>query len=435
VIVLGVALIAAAVWWKRTAPRPEITIAGPLVIDPSTEEAIAAVDRSADFAAGLERVPSALPGIDDLVVMDHSATAYASANDRRIWRIDVAAGTAEPFVDTPRMAYGIHEDPGDPDHLYFCASGSYGSAHGEGAVGLYRLTLHDRSVEPLVVRVPVDDGSRRAVVYADDDTAAPELGPDGERPHRPLAVCDNLEVSEDGRRIYFSEPFDYTGASVDDAVDEAIALSPNGRLWRHDLDTATTRLIASGFHFINGVLTDPHPGRPREESVLVTQTSQFRLTRFHLGGPRAGTADVVLDGITGMDDGMDRDADGRIWLALFAERGPLLTWLHAHPWAKPLVMRLPAGLLLRRAGRTGVLVVSPDGSTPLYSAMYRGPELVSVASAVPAPGGIYLANESLTPGRTVRQGLIRLRWPAEFRGEHADARPPRGRVTSPGTRR
>jgi hypothetical protein len=149
----------------------------------------------------------------------------------------------------------------------------------------------------------------------------------------------------------------------------------------------------------------------------------FRLTRFHLDGPRAGTAEVVLDGITGMNDGMDRDADGRIWLALFAERGPLLTWLHAHPRAKPLVMRLPAGLLLRRAGRTGVLVVSPDGRTPLYSAMYRGPELVSVASAVPAPGGIYLANESLTPGRTVRQGLIRLRWPAELHGELAGARP------------
>jgi hypothetical protein len=423
VIVPVLAVIAAVVWWKRTAPRREITVAERLVIDPSTGEAIAAVDRSADFAAGLERVPSTLPGIDDLVLVDGGATAYATANDRRIWRIDVAAGTAEPFVETQRMAYGIHEDPSDPDRLYFCVSGSYGSGHDGGSVGLYRLSLHDRSVEPLVLEVPTDDGSRRPVVYADGDTGAPEIGPDGQGPRRALAVCDNLEVSEDGRRIYFSEPFDYTGASVDDAVDEAIALSPNGRLWRHDLDTGTTRLIASGFHFVNAVLTDPHPGRPREQSVLVTQTSLFRLTRFHLDGPRAGTAEVVLDGITGMNDGMDRDADGRIWLALFAERGPLLTWLHAHPWAKPLVMRLPAGLLLRRAGRTGVLAVSPDGSTPLYSAMYQGPELVSVASAVPGPGGIYLANESLTPGRTVRQGLIRLRWPDELRGGHAGARP------------
>ena len=143
---------------------------------------------------------------------------------------------------------------------------------------------------------------------------------------------------------------------------------------------------------------------------------------------------MVLDGIIGMDDGMDRDADGRIWLALFAERGPLLTWLHANPWAKPLVMRLPARILLRRAGRTGVLVLSPDGRVPVYSAMYRGPELVSVASAVPGPGGIYLANESLTPGRSVRPGLIRLRWPAELPASTpAPGRPVRAETTSPGT--
>ena len=146
---------------------------------------------------------------------------------------------------------------------------------------------------------------------------------------RALVVCDNLEVSEDGRRIYFSEPFDYTGASVDDAVDEAIVLAPNGTpAAPHDLDSEATRLVAEGFHFINGVLYDLHPGQAREDSVLVTQTSLFRLTRFNLRGPKAGSAEVVLDGITGMNDGMDRDAAGRIWLALFTERGSLLTWVH-----------------------------------------------------------------------------------------------------------
>ena len=124
---------------------------------------------------------------------------------------------------------------------------------------------------------------------------------------------------------------------------------PTARLWRYDLDSRSTRLIAEGFHFINGVLYDLHPGQPRESSVLVTQTSLFRLTRFHLRGPKAGSSEVVLDGITGMNDGMDRDAAGRIWLALFTERGPLLTWVHGHAWLKPLFMRLPARLLLRAA--------------------------------------------------------------------------------------
>ena len=53
----------------------------------------------------------------------------------------------------------------------------------------------------------------------------------------------------------------------------------------------------------NGVLYDLHPGQTREESVLVTQTSLFRLTRFYLGGPKAGRDEVVLDGITGPSPG------------------------------------------------------------------------------------------------------------------------------------
>src|SRR5262249_33090443 len=161
-----------------------------------------------------------------------------------------------------------------------------------------------------------------------------------------VVVCDNLEVSGDGRRIYFTEPFSYKDATLGDTLDETIALARNGRLWRHDLDGGTTRLIAEGFRFINGVLCDPHPGGGREESVLVTDTSSCRLTRFYLRGAKAGSSEVVLDGLPGTPDGMDRDAAGRIWIAIFAERNKLLTWVHAHAWIKPLILRLPTRLLL-----------------------------------------------------------------------------------------
>jgi hypothetical protein len=423
IVLLGLAVLIAA-WWVAAAPRPEIGnhIAGSVVFDPSTANAVAAVEDSAGFAAGLEQIPSDVPPYDDAVILDRGATALATAHDRRIWKIDLATHAAEPLVDASLMAWGIHEAPDDQSLVYLCVAGSYGEqAAAAEPPGLYRLALDTRRVEPIVLQVPdtvIDH--RHPVVYADDDPDAPELRRDGgdsgsgRRPARPLAVCDNLAVTTDGRRIYFSEPFAYRNASVGDALDEAISLARNGRLWRHDLDTGTTRLIAEGFHFINAVLCDPHPGQPREESVLVSQTSLFCLTRFYLRGPKAGTSEVVIDGLPGTPDGMDRDGAGRIWLAMFAERSKLLTWVHAHAWIKPLVMRLPTRLLLRQVQRTGVVVVSPDGSRPLYAGFYKGPALSSISSAVPASGGIYLANVSLGASDRKGRGIQRLKWPVQL---------------------
>ncbi len=411
-IVVVLLAVIVGVWWMAAAPRPEIQLAGAHAIDRATEDAIRAVDRSAEFAVSLEQFPSSAPAFDDAVFLQDGATALVTATDGQIWRMNLGNHSAEPLVDPPLMAYGIHEAPGDPNHFYFCSSRSYAEAAADERVGLYRLSLDTRKVEALVLDVPATDLMNEIpVVYADNDQGAPELRPGSGTPTRPLIVCDNLEVSEDGRRIYFSEPFDYTGASVDDALDEAIALSPNGRLWRYDLETRATRLIAEGFHFINGVLYDLHPGQPREQSVLVTQTSLFRLTRFYLSGPQAGRSEVVLDGVTGLDDGMDRDEAGRIWLALFSDRTRLLTWVHENPWIKPLFMRVPARLLMLLPQKTGVVVVSPDGRTPIYSALYDGDALASIASAVPSRAGVYLANEALGPERREQTRVSRLKLP------------------------
>jgi hypothetical protein len=370
--VLVVVVVAFAIWWIAAAPRSEIgcCIADSIVIDPATAEATAAVDRSNEFAASLESFDLDNPAYDDAIFPDGGSTALVTGHDGRIWRVDVAADIAEPVADVPLMAWGIHEVPGDPNRAYFCSAGSYELRQEGERAGLYQLDLDSGKVTALAIRVPDTEIQLDSpIVYADSDASAPTLISDGSgAPSRELAVCDNLEVSADGERIYFSEPFAYTDASVDDAIDEAIALAPNGRLFRYDLGNGTTRVIAEGFHFINGVLVDQHPGQPREESVIVTQTSLFQVTRFFLKGPRAGSSEVVIDGLPGTPDGMDRDANGRLWLAMFVDRGELLTWVHENAWLKPLLMRLPTRLLLSsQAQKTGVVVLSPDGSEPEYS--------------------------------------------------------------------
>lgn len=412
-IALTILVLLFAVWWVAASPPAHIVIADSVVFDDATAQVMAAVDRSPEFAATLEQFPSAISGQDDIVFLGDGKTALISAMDGRIWKLDLATHAAEPFVDPPLMASGMHEMPGDHAHVYFCASHLYGQNYPPNeAVGLYRLNILTRAIEPVVLRVPATEiDHSRPVVYA-DAKPAPEL-PRGSTEGRPLAFCNDLEITEDGRRIYFSEPFAYAGAAMGGgAIQEAVSLGGNGRLWRHDLDTGTTRLIAEGFHFVDGLLYDLHTGLPREQSMIVSQTAHFRLTRFWLAGPKAGTAEVVLDDITGMPDGLDRDASGNIWTGLIKERSGLLTWLHANAWIKPLFLRLPLQHV-PQSRRTGVLALSPDGATPLYAASYEGSQVSNIASAIPGPGGIYL--NYFDPAHT---GMVRLPYPQINKGEN-----------------
>lgn len=400
-----------AVWWLATAP-PEYLVVGPAVDLGGFAESILAVEAPPDaFARALEHVDSDVPGHDDLLLREEEGVAFVSGMDGWIWRVPFEGG-GERFVDVPLLPSGLRAAPDAPDVLYFCASRLHGEEHpADERVGLYRLTISTRQVTPVVTEVPTTPAipERHRKVFADADTSAPTVihAEANSTNARPLAFCNDLDVSLDGKRIYFTEPIAYEGASMGGgAVGEAITLGDNGRLWRHDLDKGETRLVAEGFHFIDGILVDLHPFDAREESVLVTQTPGFAITRFFFAGERAGSAETVWTGLPGMPDGMDRDAKGRIWVGLYRKRSNFLTWAHGNPWIKPLMLRMPLELL-PVPKETGLLVLSPSGATPLYYVMHEGPILGDSAVGIPGTEHVYIANFDRD-----QRGLVRMRYPA-----------------------
>jgi hypothetical protein len=399
-----------ALWWWASIP-PSYLVVGPPVDLGGTAGSILAVEASPDaFGSALERVDSDVPGHDDLLLREEEGVAYVSGMDGWIWRVPLDGG-GEPFADVPLMPSGLRAAPNDSDTIYFCASQLHGhEAPPDERVGLYQVTLSTREVAPVVIDVAMTPAipDLRHKVFADADASAPTLvhAEANASNSRPLAFCNDLDVSADGKRIYFTEPIAYEGASMGGgAVGEAITLGENGRLWRHDLDSGETRLVAEGFHFIDGILVDPHPANAREESVLVTQTPGFAITRFFLAGAQAGTAEAIWTGLPGMPDGMDRDAQGRIWIGLYRKRSNFLTWAHRNPWIKPLMLRLPLELL-PVPKETGLLALSPDAATPLYYAIHEGPILGDAAVGVPGTKHLYIAN--FDPDQ---RGLIRMPYP------------------------
>ena len=400
----AVAVAAIAAWWVAAAPAAHHAVPDAIVFPDDATRAAEAVDRSEAFASALTTVAADNPGYDDVIFLQDGHTLLLSGMDGRIWAHDQRTGQSTVFVDPPLMAAGMHESPTDHDVVYFCASRLWGDTYpANERVGLYRLQVSTRQIEPVVLDVP-DTAITGPRVWPLGDPAAPRL-PGAQA--RPLAFCNDLEVSHDGERIYFTEPFAYAGASMGGGtVPEVLAYQGNGRIWLHDLASRETRLVAEGIHFPDGVLVDLHPGQPREESILVSQTTGFRLLRLFVSGPRAGTQQLVQDGMTGMCDGMDRDARGNIWCGMYTHRSGLLNWLHANPWAKQVLLRLPLHWI-PQPKRTGVLVLSPDASTPLYSAWYQGEKLIHNASALPGPDGfVYLAPFSRT-----HRGVVRMPHP------------------------
>ncbi len=384
-LLVGVSLAISLGWWL-SAPAAEVEIAGPVHFGPMDEVLVRLATSGEDLGAAIHRMGEALPGYDDVVVLA-DGNLLVSSMDGWIWQVLSAEGRVERWVEAPLMPAGLRIAPDDPDLIYFCSAHLHGVVYpAEERVGLYSVRRSTGKIDPIVLDVPRELGRSSVPQVFSQQSPARYAGT------RPLAFCNDLDVSADGQRIYFSEPFAYAGASMGGgAVAEAISLGNHGRLWMHDRSSGVTILVARAFFFLDGVLIEPRPDGGREDSLLVTETTRFRIQRLFVGGARAGTHSVVWQNLPGMPDGLDRDSLGNVWVGLLGLRSTTTDWIHAHPWIKPLLLRLPTHWIPRREA-TGILALSPDMTRALYLGLHEGSSVHDVSVAIPAEGRIYLAS-------------------------------------------
>lgn len=389
-------VITTAVWWVMSAPPAGLVIAPPYAMGDTPQAILAVQDRSDPIASSLETIALEIPGHDEVILQEHRNRAFISATDGRIWKVDLESGEAEPIADPPLMPAGMRVLPTDEDTLCFCGMRMFGETYpANERIGLYELDTRTGKVRLLLDRVPLPPpistprSGNEGTVFAGDNLHLLKRADMTGDNSRLIAFCNDLDISADGKRIYFSEPFSREDASMGGgAFREAIALGNNGRLWLYDREQNAAGLVAQDYAFVDGVLIEDSPGR--EESILINEATKFRMLRVFVGGERAGQDEVVWADLPGVPDGLDRDADGRIWVGLLKERSGLLTWLHRNPWVKPFFLRLPLDLLpVPKA--TGILALSPDASEALYYAAHDGSRISDIAVVVPGAKHLYLA--------------------------------------------
>lgn len=386
-LLLGLILLI-AIWWNMAAPPSDLQI-GPAHIFGEAPASIKGITAQSDYLAEhIQTFPSEMAGYDDVAFQDNTSFAYLSGMDGWIWQLNRATGQSTPWVKMPLIPSGMQFSPTDANTLYSCIArlGGKKTAAGE-KVGLYKVDIKGKKVNPVLLKLPKTNSTPVGTTFSPSERPTFKLSELNEENSRDFCLCNDMAISKDGQRIYISEPvFSQRAAMGLGAFIEAIGLAPIGKMWLLDLANETVSLVVDNYTFVDGLLLENKDSI--ENAIFFTETTKFRMHKTYLSGAKAGTTELIWDNLPGLPDGLDRDKNGNIWTGIIKERSSLINWIHANPWIKPLVLRIPPSIL-PVSKNTGIMAFSPDGRTPLFYSMHDGSKLFDISVACPIGDELY----------------------------------------------
>lgn len=170
----------------------------------------------------------------------------------------------------------------------------------------------------------------------------------------PFGFTDDVVIDKPGHYAYFSDASSRWGYGKDGEA--IIEHGGDGRLLRYDFQSGKTTLLLDKLEFANGVTLGPD-----DAFVLVNETGAYRITRYWLSGPKAGTHDVFIDNLPGLPDNLAFNGRDRFWVALYAPRNGLLDATAPHPFVRKMIVRAMMVLPSPVAKRAFALGLDLDG--------------------------------------------------------------------------
>ncbi|MGY5278650.1 SMP-30/gluconolactonase/LRE family protein [Nocardia gipuzkoensis] len=202
---------------------------------------------------------------------------------------------------------------------------------------------------------------------------------EGER----LRFASNVVRDVDGT-IYFSASS--RRYALDEYMGDLLEHSGTGRLFRRDPAGKVETLI-DDLQFANGVVVAPD-----RSCVVVAETGGYRLTRYWLAGPEAGTQERLIENLPGFPDNLGLGSDGLIWVTLPSPRNPLLDRLLPLPGIlRRIVWTLPEWVQPKPARTVWVLAVNFEGEI-VHDLQVEGTDYSLVTGVVEQDGVLYLGS-------------------------------------------
>lgn len=316
-------------------------------------------------------------GYDDLVYLKESESVLVFADDYYIRNVDLKSGRTLWSKRVGMFPAGAKRVPGNSHKVYFCAAKGETHALDQGVqVGLYELDFenqNDVQIRPLITRLPMvpNQKNKKEILYPTNAEPSLERSKMVKENSREFSVCNDLAISEDGKRIYMTEPYDVAGATVGGQFSqaEAFMVTQRGHLWKWDLAQDRVSLVAQNFSFIDGIEIQKTDFENGNDVLLAGELSKFRVIKITTSST-APTWSVVIDNLPGSPDALTIDTKGNVWVALIKERSKLISWAHRYPALKKILLNLPSKIR-PVPKKTGYVVLGPD-LLPLTGSIHDG---------------------------------------------------------------
>lgn len=162
----------------------------------------------------------------------------------------------------------------------------------------------------------------------------------------PIRYADAVAVAADGM-MYFSDasrrfaPAEW-GGTFEASILDILEQSATGRILVYNPDTKTTRVLAKGLSFANGVALSVD-----ERVLFVTETGRSRVWKIAVNADELDVssgsplASVLFDNLPGYPDNLMRGLDGKIWLGFAKPRNAALDGMADKPFLRKVTLRLP----------------------------------------------------------------------------------------------
>ena len=200
----------------------------------------------------------------------------------------------------------------------------------------------------------------------------------------PFKFTDALDISRDGT-IYFTDASSKYAQS--EYLYDLLESKPYGRFLSYDPATGGTKVLLSNLYFANGVALSQ-----REDFVLINETYRYRIARYWLKGPKAGTHEIFMDNLPGFPDNISSNGKGKFWLALFTVRNKAVDKLHPFPFLKAQMSKLPKALWPKPKPYGLVLALDEQGKIIQSLHEPTGRHLKEITSAREYGGYLYLGS-------------------------------------------